>query len=393
MRDSFVLSSPSTFGKMTKTTTKQLLWLDLLRGIAALIVLMGHLRSVLFQDYEKIQNPNAIAKAFYFITGFGHQAVILFFVLSGFFIIKSIHDAHAKNNWSWKQYLLNRLSRLWMVLIPGLILGAFWDQLGLYLNPHFDIYTGAIEHLVYFNPQGHLGLGVFLGNLFFLQTIFFPTYGTNGALWSLSNEFWYYIIFPCLYIAYQVRTAISRKIIFFFIGMLLLSAFQYFSLDVATHPRDYFFIWMFGGLSLFLSRQPLNLFKTPITSVILAGMLIGMLIGIRIQLLPLIFNDWGLGVITLLLVCGLSQIEMTPLWLQKISSFLSNISYTLYIVHLPFVVFISSQMASQRLDFSTTNLIIYLGIFFVAILYAYSVYYLFERNTNRVKHYIQKFIK
>lgn len=377
---------------MTKTTTKQLLWLDLLRGIAALIVLMGHLRSVLFQDYETIQNPNAIAKAFYFITGFGHQAVILFFVLSGFFIIKSIHDAHLKNNWSWKLYLLNRLSRLWMVLIPGLILGAFWDQLGLHLNPQFDIYTGSIEHLVYFNPQGHLGVDVFLGNLFFLQTIFFPTYGTNGALWSLSNEFWYYIIFPCLYIAYQLNTPIIKRVLYFFVGMLLLSAFQFFSMDVATHPRDYFFIWMFGGFSLFLSRQSLTIFRSPLTSLLLAGLLVLMLVGIRIQILPLLFNDWGLGVITLFLVCGLSQIEMRYSLLQKISSFLSNISYTLYIVHLPFVVFISSQMAMQRLEFSNGNLVKYAGIFIVAILYAYGVYYLFERNTSRVKSYIQKFI-
>lgn len=378
---------------MTKTTTQQLLWLDLLRGIAALIVLMGHLRSVLFQDYETIQNPNAVAKAFYFITGFGHQAVILFFVLSGFFIIKSIHDAHQKNNWSWKHYLLNRLSRLWMVLIPGLILGAFWDQLGLHLNPQFDIYTGAIKHLVYFNPQGHLGLDVFLGNLFFLQTIFFPTYGTNGALWSLSNEFWYYIIFPCLYIAYQVRAAFSKRLIFFFIGMLLLSAFQFFSLDVATHPRDYFFIWMFGGLALFLSRQALSFFKKPMTSLLMAGLLIGMLLGIRLQFLPLIFNDWGLGIVTIFLVCGLSQIEMRSSLLEKVSTFLSNISYTLYIVHLPFVVFISSQLASQRLDFSSNNMLKYLGIFLVTIAYAYVVYYVFERNTSRVKSYIQKFIK
>jgi hypothetical protein len=37
---------------------------------------------------------------------------------------------------------------------------------------------------------------IFLGNMGFLQGIFVHTAGTNLALWSLANEFWYYIAFP-----------------------------------------------------------------------------------------------------------------------------------------------------------------------------------------------------
>jgi peptidoglycan/LPS O-acetylase OafA/YrhL len=36
----------------------------------------------------------------------------------------------------------------------------------------------------------------FVGNLAFLQTIAVPIFGTNGPMWSLANEFWYYLIFP-----------------------------------------------------------------------------------------------------------------------------------------------------------------------------------------------------
>ena len=33
-------------------------------------------------------------------------------------------------------------------------------------------------------------------NAFFLQTIVGPTFGSNGPLWSLAYEWWYYVLFP-----------------------------------------------------------------------------------------------------------------------------------------------------------------------------------------------------
>jgi peptidoglycan/LPS O-acetylase OafA/YrhL len=44
----------------------------------------------------------------------------------------------------------------------------------------------------------HLGPEVLLGNLVFLQAILVPTWGSNGPLWSLAFEFWFYIWFPTL---------------------------------------------------------------------------------------------------------------------------------------------------------------------------------------------------
>ena len=38
--------------------------------------------------------------------------------------------------------------------------------------------------------QAHTTIAIFFGNAAFLQTIWVPYLGSNGALWSLSNEFW-----------------------------------------------------------------------------------------------------------------------------------------------------------------------------------------------------------
>lgn len=62
------------------------LWLDLIRGCSALLVCMGHLRNAILVDYAELIHPSIAIKAIYFITSFGHQAVMIFFVLSGYFV-------------------------------------------------------------------------------------------------------------------------------------------------------------------------------------------------------------------------------------------------------------------------------------------------------------------
>lgn len=60
--------------------------LNFLRWIAAFLVVVGHLRSLMFPEYSKLVNPSIFQKIFYFITGLGHEGVIIFFVISGFLV-------------------------------------------------------------------------------------------------------------------------------------------------------------------------------------------------------------------------------------------------------------------------------------------------------------------
>jgi peptidoglycan/LPS O-acetylase OafA/YrhL len=139
----------------------------------------------------------------YELVSAGQQAVVVFFVLSGYLVSGSVFRMFERERWSWKVYGLHRLVRLWIVLVPGLLLTALWDRCGMSLRraPAVAMYAGLSgNHLV---PNVHLtsGIRVGLGNLFFLQTIRFPVLGTNGALWSLAYEFWYYALFPLGFLA------------------------------------------------------------------------------------------------------------------------------------------------------------------------------------------------
>lgn len=371
---------------MTNSPSKQLLWLDLLRGMAAFLVLIGHLRSITFVDFNQLEHPGIFTKSFYFITSLGHEAVMIFFVLSGFFIIKSIVETIGTGKWSWKNYAVNRLSRLWVVLIPGLLLGMFWDNLGLHFFSDSYIYTGQIETIKYWiNPNGKLGADVFIGNLFFLQTVFFPPFGSNGALWSLSNEFWYYAVFPLMYMFFTSLYTPIKRFIFAFVGASIMLLLNHYTFTPATHLTSYFFIWLMGGITFYFHKNHAGYFQNKLLAVVLLMIMMVVLFFISMKKYPLLFNDFSLGILCLLLVAFLANFEMKFHFLKKVSAFLSNISYTLYVVHLPFIVFITSYLRTERIPFDTNGLLEFVAIVGVVIIYAWVVYYIFERNTYKVK--------
>src|SRR5580704_5843011 len=95
---------------------------DLLRGIAAFLVLIGHWRNLFFIDFSEITQHRWWFAVPYTLSSVGHQSVVLFFVLSGYFISSSVIRALERNRFEWKAYLLRRGLRLWIVLLPALLL-------------------------------------------------------------------------------------------------------------------------------------------------------------------------------------------------------------------------------------------------------------------------------
>jgi len=174
--------------------------LDLVRGLSALAVMVMHARGFFLYDLSESQFPNLFIKAFYFLTGLGHEAVVVFFVLSGYFVGGSVLQAIQGTGFSTSRYALVRLTRLWTVLLPALVMTFAVDRLGAHFNP--GAYAGTLRQAFMSGPDltcpAAWGPDAFLGNLFFLQTISAPVYGSNGPLWSLANEFWYYVLFPLL---------------------------------------------------------------------------------------------------------------------------------------------------------------------------------------------------
>jgi peptidoglycan/LPS O-acetylase OafA/YrhL len=161
--------------------------LDLLRWLSAFFVVIGHLRSVIFCNYKEILHPNLFLNAFYFLTGFGHEAVIVFFILSGYLISGSLFKDLNNNLLNFKRYFINRFSRIYIVYVPAIFLTLILDQIGIYFFNQSGIYNHGVPiSSIPFNILDRENIQDLLGNLFMLQISYYPTIGSNGPLWSLA---------------------------------------------------------------------------------------------------------------------------------------------------------------------------------------------------------------
>jgi peptidoglycan/LPS O-acetylase OafA/YrhL len=234
--------------------------LDLARWLAALLVAGGHLRSFVFVDANSAGNVNVLWKPFYYLTGLGHEAVMVFFVLSGFLIGKHVYDMVAAGKWAWADYTIKRLSRLWIVLIPALTLNALWDYIGIHLY-HGSLYAGLLSDINHSTPSTQnvpliYEFDTFLANALFLRTIVAPTFGTNTPLWSLANEFWYYVIFPLGFLASPKTVPTVQRIAFASLAIAIC-----FVLPTGIVLSE--MIWMFGFGVFLIERHTKANFSPP----------------------------------------------------------------------------------------------------------------------------------
>lgn len=364
----------------------RLVHLDCLRGLAALLVVAEHLRAFFFVTFPELQSPGILAKAFYLVTGLGHQSVMIFFVLSGYLVGGSVLSALEKGKWSWKNYLLRRMSRLWVVLIPALLLTLFWDKIGYAHAPAG--YEGAYRAIYNTGPTptgpAEWGFPLLLGNLAFLQTISIPCFGTNSPLWSLANEFWYYLLLPLLLTAcmpgkFPVRLLsllAAMAIIFLLPAQILFGGL----------------IWLSGAGVFFLIRQaPVRRMVTHPLWLLLGLLLtVGMLLATRAGHMGGRPGDFSLGMACAVLVAGLACTSSSNSLYARISAWMSDISYTLYLVHFPLMAFIFFVFFhGKQIVPTTVTSLWFVGLLSVILAYSAAIWWLFERNTDEVRVFVE----
>jgi peptidoglycan/LPS O-acetylase OafA/YrhL len=178
--------------------------MDAARMVAALTVAFSHIRDLLLVDFSSIAAPNVFLYMVYAFSGLGHAGVVVFFVLSGFWITQSVVRRAGVKTF-WPAYLIDRMSRLWIVLLPALALGGLLDVFGAYClaSPVYRGLTGA--HSISPDSWAAITSATLIGNVAFLTRILVPPFGSNGPLWSLAFEFWYYLWFPALWLALRHR--------------------------------------------------------------------------------------------------------------------------------------------------------------------------------------------
>jgi peptidoglycan/LPS O-acetylase OafA/YrhL len=334
--------SQTTLPRQEHSTVASFL-LDFIRALAAIAVLFSHAR-VLFLQSGGPDTPSLPIRLFYMASGYGHSAVMIFFVLSGYLVGGSIVRSLQQGRWSWRQYLLARGARLYIVLIPALLLTVALDALefsrshGLLGNP--DTGQAIISSVTI---HQNTTVSVFLANLFFLQTILAPTLGSNTALWSLANEFWYYLIFPCLYLGFKKLYTLPTRIIYISLALLML-------IFVGKEIALYFSVWLLGALLALAPRMPQGL-HTRAAGTMSGLVLLGVLGAVALGRL----STEGVGKIAVAvafvpwlswLLSKKSPMRSGPL--VRLVKNLAGCSYTLYAVHLPFLIALRACWTYER---------------------------------------------
>lgn len=302
------------------------------RGVAALVVVLAHMEQVFLAP--------TWPGAYVYSRLISQVSVMVFFVLSGFLIGKSITRKTAAGTFSFGPYVADRA---WRILPPlGL---AFAVMLCLYVLAPLAFPSGAHQYLptqgyvvvteFTLNAQGLLASALFLNGFFAANPL------VNGPLWSLSFEVWLYLIAGLVVMGQRWRVSI------------LLAACLLAVLSVRNHSfAAYSVVWAAGFVLCLLHnnrtlagavRAALAVLG-PLSAIVgvgLASRYIAQADRLHNPLLAdyryvIAFNVFiGLAFCCLLGVL-LDRRSPSPRVLQRTADF----SYTLYIVHFPILLFL-----------------------------------------------------
>jgi peptidoglycan/LPS O-acetylase OafA/YrhL len=340
--------------------------LDALRWLAAALVLHQHVRALVFVDYDPAVHTGWFTRLFMFLAGYGHHAVIVFFVLSGYLVGGEVLRSMAQGTFDWRVYLVRRAARLYLVYLAALALGLILDNIGVRWFNASGLYSGHLRiPVMNFAVDERLGPTTLLGNLIFLQRIAVPPFGSNEPLWSLTYEVWYYLLWPLLLWPFCAADATVKRRLF--CAGLALGAIWVIRGDVLC----YFAIWLLG-ITPHLLRRPWR-----IRPELPAGILLVLLTLAR-------FRSWGAGP-SFLQDCAIGACIawlISTLVLQdrpgqptgaRWHRWMAGFSYSLYVFHSPILILAVAMLqhgvgSSLRMSPTLGSAAVYL--LFIGLLYA-----------------------
>ena len=349
--------------------------LDALRGMAAIYVVIHHSISGSIMLFGV-----NIAQVF----RFGEEAVILFFLLSGFVVNFSFANSKDK---TFKTYFFKRATRIYIPLLIIMALGFMMECYG----------AGEIVNL---QPRE-----LFL-NLLMLQDIsslkpnvVVDPYMHNAPLWSLSYEWWFYMLF------FPVQKHISsrrRKNAFVFgVSIVAAAVYIYFPTFI---PRllMYMSIWWLGVVlsNMYLEGKDITLQSLAMPLIGMGAILL--VCGIGVYRAWVAGNLSGMGIHPLLEMrdhfSAIAIVATAVVWKSQewvlfdklVKPFLvfAPISYVMYISHYYFVVnnHYFSFIENKPLEVAICMMLLLAFSYFVEIIMYPKILRGFSSKLMRVAH-------
>lgn len=344
--------------------------LDVVRGLAALMVVVSHARLYIFSAAGlQLDEAPTWVKVVLAPTAFGKEAVGVFFVLSGFLVGGQVIRLVRANRFDVVDYGVKRLSRLWSVLIPGLIFTVAIDLLMKTVAGRL----GSFSLL-----EGADSLQTAACNAAFLMPTRCSTFGSDDSLWSLGYEFWFYVFFAA--VAASVGLLARRRWLTGSVALIvaLLSVVVFGAELLALIPA-----WLLGvGVALAVGNLSDRTGSRRGASI--AG---GLILAIGSMLLPNLlhvtepikFLIVGFGAAALVLVLALR--DPSPASGRKIFQLFAWIgtwSFSIYVFHLPMVKLIAMLLPEGLGD--VTLLVAIYGTALIVTAAAFPLYLVSEKR-------------
>jgi peptidoglycan/LPS O-acetylase OafA/YrhL len=367
--------------------------LNCFRWVAALLVVISHIRNLLFVNYGDLEQTSALIKLFYFVTGFGHEAVIIFFVISGLLVGGTSLHKQFGGRFDATDFMIHRFSRIYIVFIPALLAGHLLDNAGLAYFNDSGLYTHTTQYNFNRIFASVSSWDILLANMLMLQHVTVPALGTNGPLWSLAYEWWYYCAFFCAVGAISAangrRTRAAYACLLLMMGLLLPAKIVL-----------WFLIWLLG---MSIGISPLR--HVRINAWFAYAVFFGILAWSRVDhatttahgMHVTFFRDFAVAVGCFVLFTALMQRSseiLRPGWMARLHRMLAEFSYTTYLVHFPFMVFAVACINSlfgMPFDQQPTagGFLYFIALLLLIYLYSYLFSRLTEAHTHRLRNWLR----
>jgi len=361
--------------------------LDFLRATAALLVVLAHSRAYYFLNIDFFDQPNIFLKLFYFITGLGHEAVVIFFVLSGFLIGGSLTDSMQRGSFVLPRYLIARFVRIFIVYFPALIITQAVFFLGLLLlSDPGDVPVWIAP--IFSRQQLDFG-GVSQAICFVsgLQGFSCRSWEQNPVLWSLGFEWALYLFGPAIIQLIVWKASHVLRLL----GLVIVCTI---AATVCRHSPPFEAVFWFSAWFLGVgSYRILHAWSVPLPVGFLgAGLIITGMALRHIDAVSQIYSDMiiAAGAAIAIACRSLVAFPLAP----RFFAWAAGFSYTLYAIHAPFIYFVvtSFRQAGFPPDIPPSaapfvELAVTVSICLVA---AYLVSLATERRTGQVRAAMSK---
>ena len=346
------------------------------------MVVISHARDITLIEYDRVEQKALWVKGLYSITGLGREAVVIFFVISGFLVGGVTLERWRARGVDLRAYAVARVSRIYVVLVPALLMGILLDSIGMHWFNASELYTNSAQYMttsLQYQISAGMDLRTFASNLFMLEGIYTEHLGSNAPLWSLAYEWWYYCLFALIGAA---LTGSGKKRLWFAIAAVVVAAWLPTSV---TFPG---LVWLLGigGYAWSTSR----LWRPPLAvglGAFFAALVVSRVSHNMFHLSSHLLTDVLLGVAFVFVLAGADRVRVP---LPRLQQALADFSYTTYLFHFPAIVFtfaIGYQVFGLRFHMQpgARGLLVFFGS--VAVVYAYCLgaSLLAERNTAKVR--------